>query len=140
MGVGTETPVFRSWRFIIRLACLLTAFIQSLLIKRSPTELSTMPRFSQHHSLPFFCWKMEERDAQELLKKKKGLATVRAVLTKLRPFCLEKEKKRGRAQVSMATQVGGGKRLRLQINVGQKFPRSEQRNKGAKCPAEGPRA
>ena len=36
---------------------------------------------------------MEERDAQELLKKKKGLATVRAVLTKLRPFCLEKEKR-----------------------------------------------
>lgn len=91
--------------------------------------------------LPFFCWKMEERDAQELLKKKKGLATVRAVLTKLRPFCLEKKKKkRGRAQVSMATQVGGRKRLRLQINVGQNFPRSEQRNKGAKCPAEGPRA
>ena len=52
---------------------------------------------------------MEERDAQELLKKKKGLATVRAVLTKLRAFCLEKQKKRGRAQVSMATQVGGRK-------------------------------
>lgn len=58
--------------------------------------------------LPFFCWKMEERDAQELLKKKKGLAIVRAELTKLLPFCLEK-KKRERAQVSMATQVGGGK-------------------------------
>lgn len=43
--------------------------------------------------LPFFCWKMEERDAQEPLKKK-GLATARAVLTKLRPFCLEKKKKR----------------------------------------------
>lgn len=57
--------------------------------------------------LPFFCWKMEERDAQELLKKKKGLATVRTELS-FAHFAWRKKKKE-RAQVSMATQVGGGK-------------------------------
>ena len=50
---------------------------------------------------------MEERDAQELLKKKKGLATVRTELS-FAHFAWRKKKKE-RAQVSMATQVGGGK-------------------------------
>jgi hypothetical protein len=63
------------------------------------------------------------------------------VLTELRPFCLEKDRKR--AQVSMATQVGGETAApvtKQTKNVGENFPGPRQRNERAACPGEGPRA
>lgn len=57
-------------------------------------------------------------------------------LTKLRPFCLEKEKQ---LTSPWRPRWEGRRQLQLQINVGQNFPSFKQRNKAAFSPEEGPR-
>lgn len=66
-----------------------------------------------------------------------GLATVQAELTKLRPFCLERE-----LESPWRLRWEGRRQLQLpkKKKIGQNFPSSRQRSKPAACPAEGPRA
>lgn len=132
--------MFGSWRCIICLECFPTAVIQSLSVPGSPTVPGAMPHpASPVPCLPFFCWKKTEKgDVQELLREKKGLATVRAELTELRPFCLEKEKE---LESPWRPRWEGRPQLQLQgKKIGQNFPGSRQGNKPAACPVAGPRA